>query len=368
MNGLSVTIAAWTEIPVSGGHRSTERIAKRLLAPPAACLALLATTGAVSADETGGTLPSWNDTRSKHAIVAFVERVTTEGSADYVPPAERIAVFDNDGTLWSEQPAYFQLFFAIDRIKAMAADHPEWKDRQPFAAVLDGDVKALAASGDKGILQLVMASHAGMTEREFAGTVRDWLATATHPDTGRPYTEMVFQPMLELLEYLRAHDFRVFIVSGGGIDFLRVFCERVYGIPPENVVGSSIKAAFEMRDGKPVLVKQPEILLVDDKEGKPVGIHQFIGRRPILAFGNSDGDLQMLQYTTIPRGDDDTTPRLGLIIHHDDAEREFAYDRDSHVGRLDQALDEAPRRGWVVVSMKNDWKTVFADPHLKGTR
>jgi len=307
-------------------------------------------------------LESWNDTPTKRAIVSFVEKVTKEGSPDFVPVSERIATFDNDGTLWSEQPMYFQVFFLIDRIKALAPQHPEWRKEEPFASLLKGDIKAVMASGGKGLLALLAATHTGMTTDEFARTVTDWIATAKHPKTGRPYTEMTFQPMKELLDYLRANGFKTFIVSGGGVEFMRPWTERVYGIPPEQVVGSSVKLKLEMRDGVPVLVKQPEINLVDDKEGKAVGIQQFIGRRPIAAFGNSDGDLQMLQWTTISRGADDKTPRLGLIVHHTDAEREFAYDRDSHFGKLDQALDEAPKRGWVVVDMKTDWKTIFSAP------
>ena len=307
-------------------------------------------------------LPSWNDVASKKAIVGFVGRVTKEGTPDYVPPSDRIATFDNDGCLWSEQPVYFQLLFAIDRIKALSSMHPEWKTEQPFKAVLDNDHEALIAAGEKGLLQLVMASHAGETEEEFNRIVGKWLATTKHPQKGKPFTQMVYQPMLELLDYLRANEFQVFIVSGGGIDFLRVFSEEVYGIPRQNVVGSSIKAKFEMRDGIPVVVKTPEIDLIDDKAGKPVGIHRYIGRRPIFAAGNSDGDLQMLQYTTIPRSDDDTTPRFGLIIHHTDAEREWAYDRNSHIGRLDKALDEAKERGWNVVDMKADWQTIYPAP------
>ena len=299
-------------------------------------------------------LASWNDGTAKQAIVDFVAAVTDKGGSDYVPPAERIAVFDNDGTLWSEKPAYFQLLFAIDRIKALASQHPEWKTQQPFKAVLENDIKALAASGEKGLIQLVMASHAGMTTDEFEQIVADWLATARHPKFKRPYTDLVFQPMLELLAYLRANGFKTFIVSGGGIEFMRPFTEKVYGIPPEQVIGSSIKTKFELRDGKPVLVRLPEIFFIDDKAGKPVGIQKFIGRRPIAAFGNSDGDLQMLQWTTAGK-----RKRFGLIVHHTDAEREWAYDRKSHVGRLSEALDQAQAEGWVVVDMKKDWKVIY---------
>lgn len=271
-----------------------------------------------------------------------------------MPVEERIATFDNDGCLWSEKPFYFQLRFAIDRVKALASEHPEWKEQQPFKAVLEDDQEALLKSGKEGLAQLVMASHAGMTAEEFGQTVRDWNASARHPRFDRPYTELVFQPMLELLQYLRANDFKTFIVSGGGIDFLRVFSEEVYGIPPEQVVGSSIKSKYEVRDGEPVIVKIPELDFIDDKEGKPVGIYQHIGRRPIFAAGNSDGDFQMLEWTTAGPG-----PRFGLLVHHTDAEREWAYDRESHVGRLDRGLDEAPRRGWHRINMKRDWATIY---------
>ena len=307
-------------------------------------------------------LESWNDTPTKQAIVNFVERVTKEGSPDFVPVPERIATFDNDGTLWSEQPMYFQAYFVFDRVKALAPQHPEWKDQEPFASLLKGDIKGVMASGEKGLVVLLAATHAGMTTDEFAKTVADWIATAKNPKTGQRFVDMTFLPMRELLDYLRANGFKTFIVSGGGVEFMRPWAERVYGIPPEQVVGSSLKMKFELRDGIPVIVKLPEINLVDDKEGKPVGIQQYIGRRPIAAFGNSDGDLQMLQWTTIGRGTDDKTPRMGLIVHHTDAEREFAYDRESHFGRLDKALDEAPKRGWVVVDMKTDWKTIFPEP------
>ena len=299
-------------------------------------------------------LPSWNDTTSKQAIVAFVNRVTQQGTPGYVAPAERIATFDNDGTLWAEQPAYFQLFFAIDRVKALAPDHPEWQTQEPFASVLKGDLEAALAGGEKAILELVMASHTGNTTREFSAIVADWLATARHPNTGRPFTQMVYQPMLELLAYLRANGFKTFIVSGGGIEFLRVFAEEIYGVPPEQVVGSSVKTKFEMRDSKPVLMRLPEIDFIDDKEGKPVGINRHIGRRPIAAFGNSDGDLQMLQWTTAGAG-----PRFALYVHHTDAAREWAYDRESHIGTLDKGLDEARAKGWTVVDMKRDWKTIY---------
>ena len=300
-------------------------------------------------------LPSWNDGVAKQSIVAFVERVTGQGTADFVPVAERIAVFDNDGTLWGEQPMYFQLLFALDRIKALAPQHTEWKSQEPFASLLKGDVKGALAGGEPAIMQIVMATHAGMTTEEFDRIVRDWVASAKHPKTGRLYTEMVYQPMLELLTYLRANDFKTFIVSGGGIDFMRPWTERVYGIPPEQVVGSSGKTSFEMRDGKPTIMRLPEINFIDDKAGKPVGIHQHIGRRPIAAFGNSDGDLQMLQWTCGGPG-----PRFCLFVHHTDADREWAYDRNSSIGRLDKGLDEAGAQGWTVVDMKADWAKIFA--------
>ncbi len=299
-------------------------------------------------------LPSWNDGASKKAIIAFVQQVTKEGSADFVPVAERIASFDNDGTLWAEQPMYFQLFFAIDRVKALAPQRPEWKTKEPFASLLKGDVKAALAGGDHATAEIVMATHTGMTTEEFDQIVKDWAATARHPKTKRLYTEMVYQPMLELLAYLRANGFKTFIVSGGGIEFMRPWTERIYGIPPEQVVGSSVKTKFEMRAGKPVLVRLPEVDFIDDGPGKPVGIQQHIGRRPIAAFGNSDGDLQMLQWTTTGKG-----ARLALIVHHTDADREWAYDRSSPIGHLDKALDEARARGWTVVDMNKEWKKIF---------
>ncbi|MCA9077505.1 MAG: haloacid dehalogenase-like hydrolase [Planctomycetaceae bacterium] len=299
-------------------------------------------------------LPSWNDSESKSAIIGFVKRVTDEASRDFVPVSKRIATFDNDGCLWSEQPMYFQLIFAIDRIKALAPQHPEWKAQEPFASVLKGDIKGVMASGEHGLMELIAATHAGMTIEEFDKIVREWTSTARHLKTGRLYTEMVYQPMLELLDYLRANGFKTFIVSGGGIEFMRPWAEQTYGIPPEQVVGSSLKMNYEVRDGTPVIVKLAEVDLIDDKEGKPVGIQSHIGRRPIFAAGNSDGDFQMLEWTTSGEG-----PRFGLIIHHTDAEREWAYDRDSHVGRLDRGLNEAPDRGWHIVDMKRDWKTIY---------
>lgn len=303
-------------------------------------------------------LASWRDAGARQSITAFVDAVTREGTPDFVPPAERVAVFDNDGTLWAEQPLYFQFFFALDRVKAMAPQHPEWKEQEPFKSVLAGDVKAALAGGEKAILQIVAATHAGMTTDEFDRQVRDWIATAKHPVTGKPFTEMVYQPMLELLAYLRANGFKTYIVSGGGIEFMRPWCEAVYGIPPENVIGSSVKTTLEFRGDKPVLVKQREINSLDDKAEKPVNINLHIGRRPIAAFGNSDGDLAMLQWTAAGAGEK-TGRRLCVIVHHDDADREWAYDRVSPIGKLDKALDEAQRRAWTVVSMKSDWKAIY---------
>ncbi len=299
-------------------------------------------------------LPSWNDGPVKQSIISFVEQVTDPNSGSFVKPGERIATFDNDGTLWAEQPLYVQLAFAMDRVKELAPAHPEWKIQQPFKSVLENDYKTLAASGHEGLLELMMATHAGMTTAEFEEIVKEWLKTAKHPRFNRPYTELVYQPMLELLSYLRATGFKTSIVSGGGIEFMRPWTERVYGIPPEQVVGSSIMTKFEMRDGKPVLVRLPEVDFIDDKEGKPVGINSHIGRRPVAAFGNSDGDLQMLQWTQAGEG-----PSFMLLVHHTDAKREWAYDRESHIGRLDKALDQAQKQGWTVVDMKKDWKTIF---------
>jgi len=300
-------------------------------------------------------LTSWNHGASREAIEDFVLRVTDLHGADYVEPAERIAVFDNDGCLWAEQPVYFQLLFAIDRVNALAPEHPEWRTEEPFRSVLRKDMQSVMAGGHEALGKLIAATHAGMTTDEFSTIVADWLATARHPTTGRPYTEMVYQPMLELLGYLRAHGFKTFIVSGGGVDFMRVFAEQTYGIPPEQVVGSAGAVEFEMRDDGPVLKRLPELVHNDDKEGKPVGIHQRIGRRPIAAFGNSDGDHQMLQWTAAGDG-----PSLCALVHHTDADREWAYDRGSPIGGLDKALDEALARGWLVIDMAADWSTVFA--------
>jgi phosphoserine phosphatase len=291
-------------------------------------------------------LPSWNDTAPKKAITAFVDRITKEGTADFVPIEQRIATFDNDGTL--------QMAFMIDQVKQLAPKHPEWKTTQPFKGTLEGDMKAVTVTGENGIMQLMAATHAGMTVEEFQKNVTDWLATAQHPKFKRPYTQCIYQPMVELLAYLRANDFKTYIVSGGGIEFMRPWTEKAYGIPPEQVVGSSIRTKFEMVDGKPELMRTPEISFIDDKEGKPIGINQYIGRRPIAAFGNSDGDQQMLEWTAAGDG-----PRFMLLVHHTDAVREYAYDRQSAFGKLDKALDEANAKGWTVVDMKNDWKVIF---------
>ncbi len=299
-------------------------------------------------------LRSWNDGPAKRAIVEFVGRVTREGGPDFVAPAERIATFDNDGTLWAEKPLPFQVVFAFDRVKALASKHPEWRTTEPFASLLEGDMARVLASGEQGIVQLIAVTHTGMTTEEFTATVREWIATARHPQTKRLYTEMVYQPMLELLTYLRGNGFKTYIVSGGGVEFMRAWAERVYGIPPEQIIGSSGKLKLEERDGRPVLIKLPEIELIDDKEGKPVGIHTRIGRRPLAAFGNSDGDLQMLQWATAGHGG-----RFALFVHHDDGAREFAYDRDDTLQKFSIGWDEAIARKWTVVSMRDDWKTVF---------
>jgi len=329
-----------------------------------AAVAGLGLLAGASAQARHDQLASWTDGPAKKAIVEFVKATTDKSSPDYVPPGERIATFDNDGTLWAEQPMYVQAMFALDRVKALAPQHPEWQTQEPFASILKGDLKAALAGGDKALLEIVMATHAGMTTDEFQQIVKDWIATARHPVTKRLYTEMVYQPMLELLAYLRAHGYKTFIVSGGGIEFMRPWAEKLYGVPPEQVVGSSIKTKFEMRDGKAVLVRLPELNFIDDKDGKPVGINQHIGHRPVAAFGNSDGDRQMLEYTTTSGG-----LRFGMLVLHDDKAREFAYGPatglpDSHVGTFTQALyDEAKQRGWVVISMKDDWRQVFPTAH-----
>ena len=328
---------------------------KRILLTTITLGGVLLSAGLATA-QTADPLSSWNDGKAKQSIIEFVAKVAKQGSPDFVPPAERIAVFDNDGTLWSEQPMYFQLIFAIDRVKALAPEHPEWKDKAPFSSLLKGDVKAALAGGEHAILEIIMATHAGMTTAEFEQIVKAWITTAKHPTTKRPFTEMIYQPMLEVLAYLRTNGFKTFIVSGGGIEFMRPWTEKVYGIPPEQVIGSSIKTKFEMQDGRPVLLRLPELNFFDDKEGKPVGINQHIGRRPIAAFGNSDGDLQMLQWTTVGQG-----PRFALYVHHTDGEREWAYDRKSSIGSLDKGLDEAQAKGWTVVNMKRDWKFIY--PH-----
>lgn len=307
------------------------------------------------AQTTTDPLPSWNDGRAKRSILDFVAATTRQGSPDFVPVAQRIAAFDNDGTLWVEQPMYTQLAFALDRVKALAADHPEWGQTQPFKAAIEGDMKTLGEAGERGLVELIMATHAGMTTTEFEAVVEAWIATARHPRFNRPYTELVYQPMLEVLAFLRANGFQTFIVSGGGIEFMRPWTEQVYGVTPQQVVGSSIKTRFEMRDGTPTLFRLPQVNFIDDKAGKPVGINEHIGRRPIAAFGNSDGDLEMLQWTTLAGN----RRRLGVIVHHTDAEREYAYDRHSQFGRLDAALDAAAVNKWTVVSMKDDWKEIF---------
>lgn len=301
-------------------------------------------------------LPSWNAGANKQAIIDFVSAVTEEGGADYVAPGNRIATFDNDGTLWVEHPVYTQFAFAIDQVKAMAPDHPEWQTTQPFKAAIDNDMDALLETGRKGLLEILAVTHTDMSTEDFEKSVTAWLATAKHPRFDRPYTSLAYQPMLELLEYLRANGFKTFIVSGGGIEFMRPWTEEVYGIPTEQVVGTSVVTEYKVIDGVPKLMRTPKVAFVDDKEGKPVGILTHIGKRPIAAFGNSDGDYQMLQYTTAGAG-----KRLGMIVHHDDAAREYAYDRDTHIGRLDQAMDDAPKEGWHLISMKNDWAKVFPE-------
>ena len=325
-------------------QRSTDRCRVAASKPPA-------TQAAAGA---GDPLPSWNEGPTKKAIGDFVARVTKEGSPDFVPAPERIATFDNDGTLWTEKPLPFQLLFAFDRVKALAPQHPEWATKEPFASLLKGDMAKVLAAGSKGLAEIMAVTHAGMTTDEFAQIVEQWITTAKHPQTGRLYTGMVYQPMVELLVFLRANGFKTFIASGGGVEFMRGWTERVYGIPPEQVIGSVGKVKFEMRAGAPVLIKLPEVEFFDDKEGKPIAIQSRIGRRPIAAFGNSDGDLQMLQWTMAGRG-----ARFALFVHHDDAAREFAYDRTDKLQQFDKGWDEAVAKGWTVVSMKNDWKTVF---------
>jgi len=299
-------------------------------------------------------LPTWVDNTTKKTIIEFITKSTLEGSPEFIPVADRIACFDNDGTLWSEQPIYFQLAFTIDRVKAMAHEHPEWKNEQPFKALLEGDMKTVMAGGEHALLQLVMATHAGMTTDEFESIVQDWISKTKHPKTGKLYKDMVYQPMIELLAYLRAHEYKTFIVSGGGVDFMRPWTQEVYGIPSDQVVGSSGKVNYEVVDGEGKLIKLPELNFIDDKEGKPVGIHQYIGKRPVFTAGNSDGDYAMLQYTSTGSG-----PRFGMIIHHTDSIREVAYDRNSSIGHLEKGLDDAATYHWMVVDMKDDWKKVY---------
>lgn len=299
-------------------------------------------------------LPSWNEGPSKQAILSFIEKTTTQGSTDYVPPSERIAVFDNDGTLWSEQPIYVQIAFTFDRLQALAPQHPEWKTTQPFKAALERDLKGVLETGHEGLFKLIAATHAGLDTEAFRKIAEQWIQTAVHPKTKRPYTEMVYQPMLELLSHLETRGYKSYIVSGGGIEFMRPWTEKVYGIPPERVIGSSIKSKFEIVDGQPRIIGLPEIQFIDDGKNKPIAIQERIGRRPVMAFGNSDGDREMLLWTTAGKG-----PRFGMLIHHTDDVREVAYDRQSSIGRLNDALDMAPNKGWIVVDMKKDWQAIF---------
>ena len=322
----------------------------------AVLLVALASGIAVSAAKAQDPLPSWNEGATKGAIIDFVTAVTDESSKDYVPPAERIATFDNDGTLWVEAPLYTQLMFAFDRVKAMAPDHPEWRDDPVLKAVLGGDMKAVAKSGKKGIVEIVMKTHAGMTTDEFAGIVTDWLTTAEHPKLRKKYIDLTYQPMKELIAYLQANGVKTYIVSGGGVEFMRPWTEAAYNIPPEQVIGSSIVTEFKMQDGKPVLVRQPKVFFLDDKEGKAIAIQKFIGRRPIASVGNADHDIPMIQWTLAGEG-----RRLGMIVHHTDSEREFAYDRKSIVGMLDKGIDDAKSRGWHLIDMKGDWNRVFSE-------
>lgn len=335
-------------MPLTGSHRLRNILAGLAIMLLAACAAT------ESREAARDPLPSWNATPTKEAIVSFVSEVTTEGGSGYVPPPERIATFDNDGTLWAEQPVYFEVLFALDRVHAMAPDHPQWRSQEPFASVLSNDPARIAKLSQSDLVKIIVVTHTGMTEAAFDGAAREWFATARHPTLKKPYPALVYQPQLELLRYLRANGFKTFIVSGGEVDFMRAFAPDAYGIPPEQISGTFIRYQFEEIDGKPVLNRLPELALNGDNVGKPFNIQLGIGRRPILAFGNSDGDLQMLQYT-----DAGDRPRLILLLHHDDAAREFAYDRQSHVGRLDKAWDEAVKRGWTVVSMKNDFATIF---------
>ncbi|MDO6761391.1 HAD family hydrolase [Tamlana sp. 2_MG-2023] len=312
------------------------------------------TTEVETTTEVKDPLPSWAEGKTKESIKSYVTDVTTEGSSNFIPVADRIATFDNDGTLWSEQPAYFQLFFAISRIKDLAPEHPEWKNKQPYKAVLENDMKSLMASGEKGLIEIVMTTHAGMTAEAFEKVVKDWFTKDTHPRFKKPFNTLIFQPMLELLDYLRANDFKTYIVSGGGVEFMRPWVEEAYGIPKEQVVGSSIKTEFVMENGKAQIKRLPAIDFIDDKAGKPVGINKFIGKKPVFTAGNSDGDLQMMQY-----GDSNKYPSFQLYVHHTDAEREWAYDRESHIGQFNKGLDYATENGWTIIDMKKDWKVIY---------
>ncbi|MFB5141190.1 HAD family hydrolase [Vibrio diabolicus] len=305
-------------------------------------------------------LPSWNNTGAKQAIMAFVTKTTTQGSDAYIPESQRIATFDNDGTLWAEKPVYLQLFFAIDKVKEMASEHPDWKTTEPFASAIKGDLEGVGKQGLEGVMKLVMATHSGMSTDQFHQEVKEWMKTAVHPTTGKPYTEMVYQPMLELLDYLRANDYQTYIISGGGIDFMRVWAPEVYGIPTQNIVGTTLKAEYQVVDGKPTIQRLPEIDFVNDKAVKPVTIQNFIGKRPVMAFGNSDGDLQMLEWTKAGSG-----PRFSAVIHHTDDKREWAYDKDSHVGKLDKSFKVGEEQGWLFVDMKQDWSQVFKEAMKK---
>jgi len=335
---------------MTSSRNSIQFKSRQLFAYTSIILALLLCSAPLAADP----LKSWNPGPAKTAILEFVAAITDKESKYYVAPEHRIATFDNDGTLWVEYPMYTQVLFAFDKVKKMAPDHPEWKTTQPFKALLEGDMKTVGASGMKGLMEIIMATHSGMTGDEFEAEAGDWLRNTQHPKFKRPYSEAIYQPQLELLQYLRDNEFRTFIVSGGGIAFMRPITQEAYGIPPEQVVGSSVVSEFKIKDGKAVVVRQPKIDFVNDKEGKPVGIYEHIGKRPILAFGNSDSDMQMIEYATSGEGH-----RLGLFVHHTDADREFSYDRKSHVGTLDKALDQAEANGWIVVDMKKDWKVIF---------
>ncbi len=347
--------------PASGAPGIILRLSTGILLATGLMLAAALTGSAAEAEQAGDPLPTWKDGAAKQAILDFIRVTTDQASPDFVTPAQRIVTFDNDGTLWVEHPIYTQLAFALDRVKALAPQHPEWKDEQPFKAVLDNDFQALAAAGEKGLIELVMASHAGMSTEEFEAIVMDWMAKAKDPRFKRSYPELAYQPMVELLGYLRAKGFKTYIVSGGGVEFMRPITQRLYGIPPEQVIGSSIKTQYEFKDGKPELMRLPEIDFIDDKAGKPVGINQYIGRRPIAAFGNSDGDRQMLEWTGAGSG-----ARLMVLVLHDDAEREYAYGPANELPNTkfgtfpDSLMKEANKKGWIVISMKNDWVRVFS--------